>query len=66
MSYGTSGIEEGRWEIEAKVYALVQEVQWLAQEYGEGNRNMALLEDALKWEGEEVGRLRDELWAEEH
>ena len=37
------------------------EVQRLAQECDEGNRKVALLEDALEWEGEEVGRLRDEL-----
>jgi hypothetical protein len=44
------GREEGWWEVEVKVHALAQEVQWLAQECNEGNRK-ALLEDALEREG---------------
>ena len=38
---------------------------WLAQECNNGNRK-ALLEDVLKWEGGETGRLCNKLWIEEH
>jgi hypothetical protein len=56
------GREEGQWKVEAKVHALAQEVQRLAQERDEGNRNVALLEDALERDGEEAGRLGDNKW----
>ena len=55
------GREEGRWKVEAKVHALAQEVQRLAQECDEGNQDVALLEDALERDGEEVG-LGDNEW----
>ena len=41
--------------MEAKVHALAQEVQRLVQECDEGNQDVALLEDALERDGEEVG-----------
>ena len=47
--------------MEAKVHALAQEVQRLAQECDEGNQDVALLEDALERDGEEVG-LGDNEW----
>ena len=47
--------------MEAKVHALAQEVQRLAQECNEGNQDVALLEDALEQGGEEVG-LGDNEW----
>ena len=50
--------------MEAKIFALAQEVQQLAQECDKGNQNMALPEEALKWEGEEMRRLHDKLQAE--
>ena len=49
------GREEGRWKVEAKVHTLAQEVQRLAQKCDKGNQDVALLEDALKQDGEEVG-----------
>ena len=41
--------------MEATVYTLVQEVQRLGQECDEGNQDVALLEDALEQDGEELG-----------
>ena len=47
--------------MEVNIHALAQEVQRLAQECDEGNQGVALLEDALERDGEEVG-LGDNEW----
>ena len=39
--------------MEVKVHARAQEVQWLMQECSERNLDMALLEAALEWDGEQ-------------
>ena len=53
---GTSrGREEGRWKVKAKIHALGQELQRLAQGCDNGNQDVTLLEDVLERDGEEVG-----------
>ena len=45
---GPPGGEKRKWEVEAKVCALAQEVQWMGHKCDAGNWNMALLEDVLE------------------
>ena len=49
-------------EVEAEVSTLVREVQKLAQECNKGKQKVALLDDAFKLEGGEVGRLSNNTW----
>ena len=55
------GREEGRLEVEVKVHMLAQEVQRLTQGEPEGAAG-----GRVRAGGRETGRLRDELWVEEH